>query len=234
MRQGFRSKVATDDGEEVANRGGGDVVVSYKHRLDSDLRWALNEGSLYFQEKGNVHEALRKITRHLTEMGIAYSVVGGLALFRHGYRRFTEDVDLLVSPTAIQTIHEQLEGLGYVAPFRGSKNLRDTELGVKIEFLVAGGFPGDGKPKPVAFPDPTNVSFERDGIRYLNLPTLIELKLASGISNPGRIRDLADVLELIKALQLTEEFANKLNPYVADKFRELAKVATEDQSRPEE
>ena len=77
-----------------------------------------------------------------------------MALFRHGFRRFTEDVDILVTREGLKTIHEQLEGLGYVPPFTGSKNLRDTESGVRIEFLIAGEFPGDGKPKPVAFPDP--------------------------------------------------------------------------------
>ena len=75
-------------------------------------------------------------------------------MFQHGYRRFTEDVDLLVTREGLKEIHRKLEGLGYLPPFQGSKNLRDTEHGVKIEFLVTGEFPGDGKPKPVAFPAP--------------------------------------------------------------------------------
>ena len=208
-------------------------IIPYKKRLDSDPRWALNEGSLYFEEQGSVHQALGKITKRLREIGIPYSVVGALALFHHGYRRFTEDVDLLVTPEGLKTIHETLEGLGYVAPFLNSKNLRDTEFGVKIEFLVTGGYPGDGKPKPVAFPDPLDASFEQNGIRYLNLNTLIELKLASGISNPARMKDLADVLEVIKTLKLSSEYADKLNPYVKDKFRELAIIAANDRDAAE-
>ena len=78
----------------------------------------------------------------------------GWRLQAHGFRRLTDDVDILVTREGLKTIHEQLEGLGYVPPFTGSKNLRDTEYGVRIEFLIAGEFPGDGKPKPVAFPDP--------------------------------------------------------------------------------
>ena len=73
---------------------------------------------------------------------------------KHGFRRFTEDVDILVTRDGLKAIHAHLEGLGYVPPFTGSKNLRDTEHGVRIEFLIAGEFPGDGKPKPVAFPGP--------------------------------------------------------------------------------
>ena len=62
-------------------------------------------------------------------------------------------------------------------PFSTSKNLRDTLNGVKIEFLITGEFPGDGKPKPVAFPSPQDVFEIRDGIKVLQLPRLIELKL---------------------------------------------------------
>jgi len=33
---------------------------------------------------------------------------------------------------------------------------------VRIEFLVSGQYPGDGKPKPVAFPDPADVAVKID------------------------------------------------------------------------
>jgi hypothetical protein len=85
---------------------------------------------------------------------------------------------------------------------------------VKVEFLVAGQFPGDGKPKPVAFPDPRNVTTEIAGLRCLSLDKLVELKLASGISNPDRMKDISDVYELIKRLKLSADFAQQLNPFV--------------------
>jgi hypothetical protein len=87
--------------------------------------------------------------------------------------------------------------------------------------LTTGAFPGDGKPKPVAFPDPNDVATEINGIRYLKLPNLIELKLASGMTNAGRVKDLGDVQELIKALKLPVEFAENLDPFVRFKFTEL-------------
>jgi hypothetical protein len=111
--------------------------------------------------------------------------------------------------------------LGYVPVFSGSKNLRDAESGVRIEFLASGDYPGDGKPKPVAFPEPEPTSVEKDGIRWLALPALIELKLASGMTNPARLKDLADVQELIRILNLPLEFREQLNPFVRDKFSEL-------------
>lgn len=181
----------------------------------------MNEGSGFFEGRGAVQDALRRVTARLNELGVPYAVVGGMALFRHGYRRFTEDVDILVTREGLKQIHENLEGRGYLPPFAGSKNLRDTEHGVKIEFLIAGGYPGDGKPKPVAFPDPQARSIEIDGIRYLNLEALIELKIASGMTAPGRLRDLADVQDLIKMVKLPLDFVGRLDPYVQAKFREL-------------
>jgi hypothetical protein len=197
------------------------AAPTFEQQLDQNPRWALSQGSLFFEGKGAVQEALVKITRRLDELGISYCVAGGMALFQHGYRRFTEDVDILVTRDGLREIHARLSGLGYLPPFARSKNLRDVESGVRIEFLVAGDFPGDGKPKPVSFPDPAGVGLERNGIRYLSLPKLIELKLASGMTNPARMKDLADVLEVIKILKLPVEFADDLDTYVRPKFVEL-------------
>jgi hypothetical protein len=193
----------------------------YRQRLDKNPEWALEQGGQHFQERSDVHAALRKIARRLEDLGVPYAIAGGMALFRHGFRRFTEDVDVLVTADGLRTIHEKLEGLGYVVPFVGSKNLRDAENGVRIEFLVTGAFPGDGKPKPVAFPPPDSVVESHEGIKYLTLTALVELKLASGMTNPLRLKDLADVLELIQVLSLPRQFADGLNPFVQEKFREL-------------
>ena len=183
---------------------------------------AIREASRFFMQTDPVHESLGEITSRLGKLGIPYAVMGGMALVAHGYLRTTEDVDILVTQDGLQEIHRSVVGLGYRPVFEGSKNVRDTRTGVRIEFVVAGGYPGDGKPKPVAFPNPTDVAVEIDGIRYVRLATLIELKLASGMTNPGRVRDLGDVQELIRVLKLPDDFANQLNPYVRDKFLELA------------
>jgi hypothetical protein len=115
----------------------------------------------------------------------------------------------------------EMEGLGYVKPAGTTTKLRDVTNGVRIEFLITGGFPGDGKPKAVSFPDPKQVAVEIDGICYVSLRSLLELKLASGISAPHRMKDLGDVQELIKSLSLPRTIAEQLNPEVAPKFREL-------------
>jgi hypothetical protein len=198
-----------------------DAAPPYEQQLDRDLRWALSEGSRHFEEKSKVFAAMHKIAKRLDELGIPYAVVGGMALFTHGLRRFTEDVDLLVTKPDLKKIHQALEGLGYLPVHRYSKNLRDTELGVRIEFLTTGEYPGDGKKKPVAFPDPQAVSFEANGVKFVNLQNLIELKLASGMSNTERLKDLTDVMELIKVLGLPKNFSEQLNQYVRSQYLSL-------------
>lgn len=199
--------------------------ATYETELAKDLEWAMDEGSRHFEEKSAVHETLRKICKRLNEMEIPYAVVGGMALFRYGYRRFTEDVDILVSRDSLTKIHKKLDGLGYRPPFQGSKHLRDAEHKVKIEFLVSGEFPGDGKPKEVSFPNPRNVSEIENEISYLNLEKLVELKLASGMTGKDRMKDLVDVQELIGLTPLPKSFAENLSPYVQTKFGELWEAA---------
>jgi hypothetical protein len=182
---------------------------------------SLTVASEFFMRDDPVFKTLRTITAKLRELGVPYAVAGGMALVAHGYDRTTVDVDILVTPEGLARIHSELEGLGYVPPFTGSKHLRDTTTKVRIVFLTTGAFPGDGKPKPVAFPDPASASIEIDGIYFLQLPKLVELKTASGMTNPGRLKDLADVQELIRVLKLKPDFEQSLDPFVREKFHEL-------------
>jgi len=87
--------------------------------------------------------------------------------------------------------------------------------------MTSGEYPGDGEPKPVAMPEPTSAAIEIDGVQFVTLEQLIELKLASGMTAPDRLRDLADVQELIKIRALQKDFVDRLDPYVRDKFLEL-------------
>ena len=197
------------------------AAPGYERGIYQDRRWGMDEGDRHFRREGAVFDAMRRIARKLEALGVPYAIAGGMALDAHGFRRLTVDVDILISRRDLAIIHEKLEGLGYLPPFERSKNLRDTEHGVRIEFLIAGEFPGDGRPKPVAFPDPADVAVRIGGENFLDLPTLVELKLASGMTNPGRLKDLGDVQELIHAAGLPAEFVEKLNPFVREKYAEL-------------
>lgn len=190
---------------------------------------AVQEATRFFMRDDPAHAALAAIARRLDEQHVPYAIAGGMALVAHGYDRTTVAVDVLVTAEGLDAIQRRLPGLGYRPAFEGSrKQLRDTEHGVRVEFLVSGEFPGDGRPKPVAFPDPAECSIEVGGIRYLRLATLVELKLASGMSHAGRLKDLADVQELIRARELPLELRDDLHPYVREKYGELWQATRQD------
>ncbi len=180
------------------------------------------EGLRYFMGQGSLNNTLTQLAADLKEHGIEYVVIGAVALLAHGYPRFTEDIDLVMTSKGLEKFHAQLVGIGYAPAFPGArKRLRSTKDGVSIEVMITGEYPGDGKAKPVSMPEPSAASTEVDGVRFVTLEKLIELKLASGMTAPDRLKDLADVQELIKIRGLEAEFAKRLNPYVSEKFLEL-------------
>lgn len=190
-----------------------------------DLTPILQRADQFFMGKSEVHEAARAIAHVLEAEGISYAVAGALALGVHGRPRLTDDVDILLRREDLAAFKERWLGRGYVEVTKGLKAVRDTAHGVKLDFLIAGDYPGDGKPKPVAFPDPETQSSTGDGYRIVDLDTLIELKLASGMTAPHRARDIADVIDLIRARALPREHGAQLNEYVRAKFDELWELA---------
>ena len=177
---------------------------------------AYAEGIKFFAGNGMVNNALRRVADDLAKHDIDYTVIGAVALNQHGYRRFTEDIDLLLTREGLEVFREKLVGLGYRPAFEGArKKYRTTAENIPVEIVVAGEYPSDGLPKAVQFPDPKDVSVEIDGVKTITLEKLIELKLASGLSAPHRLKDLADVLELIRVKSLNADFAAQLDETVA-------------------
>jgi hypothetical protein len=182
----------------------------------------LREADAFFMKEGKVHLTLKRLAQVLDEESIPYALIGGMALNLLGYTRETMDVDILLTREGLERFRERLVGRGYVPAFNGAlKSFRDADTNVKVETLTTGEYPGDGKPKPVAFPDPSSVSVERDGYRVILLEKLIELKLASGLTAPHRLRDLADVQDLISILNLPLQMEMQLDASVRGEYRRL-------------
>jgi hypothetical protein len=183
------------------------------------------EAARFFMNRSNVHLALERLVERLTELEIPYAIVGALSLNAYGYQRTTSDVDVLLHPDGLDAFKRAYLGRGYVEKFPGSKGVRDATQNVKIDVVLTGDYPGDGKEKPVAFPDPARAAVRGERFALLPLPQLVELKLASGMTAPHRLRDLADVIELIRVNGLEESFGASLHPYVQEKYSELWRAA---------
>lgn len=183
------------------------------------------EGLRYFMGTGELNKTVAQLGSDLERHGIEYMVIGAVALTAHGYLRFTADVDVVLTTEGLETFRRELVGLGYRPASEGArKKFRSTRNGVAIELITAGEYPGDGAPKPVAFPHPSTASTRMSGVQVVTLEKLIELKLASGMTAPDRLKDLADVQELIKIRGLSADYAGGLNPYVRAKFLELVEA----------
>ncbi len=180
------------------------------------------EGLRFFNGVGLVNQTLKQLARDLEERGIDYAVIGAIALNQHGYKRFTSDIDVLLTKDGLKKFQSELVGRGYRPAFVGAtRKFRATSQNVPIEIITSGEFPGDGKPKAVVFPDPIEVRVEIDGVQTVRLETLVELKLASGMTGLGRRKDLGDVQELIRALNLDATFAEELDSSVRAIYFEL-------------
>lgn len=185
----------------------------------------VEDAGRFFMGAADVQKALEKLVRTLDADGIPYAIVGAMALNEFGYRRVTVDVDVLLTADGLAAFKGRHLGRGYVEKFPGSRGFRDAELAVDIDVVVTGTYPGDGRPKPIAFPDPATAAARGARVSLLPLPTLLELKLASGMTAPHRLKDLADVLEVIRILQLPRDLAADLHPYVRERFLELWQAA---------
>jgi len=122
-----------------------------------------------------VIDAMRAASRALSQAGVRHSVVGGLAVGANGYPRATKIVDFLVGSEAFEHHPGGLVTLKQGVPFQVN--------GVAIDFLSIG--PGE---------EFLESELEDAEGSFVGAAPLVYLKLKA-----SRLRDQADVLELIKS-----------------------------------
>ena len=64
---------------------------------------------------------------------------------------------------------------------------------------------------------------ERRGVQTVSLGELLTLKLRTGVRQLVRARDLADVVELIRARKLNGSYANRIAEDVRPEFKSILK-----------
>lgn len=185
----------------------------------------------FMKDQSPVHDTMRRLANALRDLEIAFAIAGAMAANAHGHRRTTSDVNVLMRREDLTRFKDRWIGRGWLDIFEGSKGFRDTLNGIKVDVLIVGDYPGDGKPKPVSFPDPESVrEVHNESLPYINLKSLLELKIASGMTAVHRPRDLDDAIQLIRINALVQDYSGQLNPFVREKFIELWQAAqiTED------
>jgi hypothetical protein len=163
----------------------------------------------FFEGRDAVHKTMWRIVKRLEKANIPYAVVGGMAVYAHGYRRTTDDLDLLLTPAGFEEFKRLFVPKKYERHARLSRRFTDRANDVTVDILVTGLFPGSGKPGPISHPDPAAVSQTIKKARVIDLVTLIQMKLAA-----RRHQDFADVVNMIRFNDLDESFAERLHPSV--------------------
>jgi hypothetical protein len=205
----------------TTNWGAGSLTAARQARFLDGVAYC----ERFFMGQAEVQKSLFKLTAILESEGVPYAVIGALALNEYGHRRATVDVDIILRDDDLAAFKARHLGRGYAERVPGTGKLLDTEFEVNVDVLSAGRFPGDGKPKPIAFPDPATTAIRGSGFALLPLPKFLELKLASGLSAAHRLHDLADVLDLIRSARLSLDLVNELDPWVREKYLELWNAA---------
>ncbi len=159
--------------------------------------------------KGAILDVARAVSVAVNAAGIDAAVIGGIAVVLHHHIRTTVDVDLLVNGP-LSEVSDCLQAAG--ATFDSSRR----------EFLL--------NQVPVHLLTSAQTGFmpagwqEIDGIRTVALEDLISLKLSSGSTSVLRSQDIADVLGLIRANQLTDSFTPTVAKPFRQDFRKLLKA----------
>jgi hypothetical protein len=175
----------------------------------------LKEIDMFFAGNDAVHQTMRHVVDKLEGAKIPYAIVGGMAVNAHGYRRTTADVDVLMTQAGFAAFRRLFVEAHYETIPGRKRRFLDRTNRVNIDVLVTGLFPGSGKPGPIAYPDPEDVNETIDDVRFVNLATLVQLKLAA-----RRHRDFGDVVELIRFNDLDEAFAARLDESVRGDYVE--------------
>jgi hypothetical protein len=128
---------------------------------------------------------LEEVTADLDELGLDHVVVGGLAVFHHGFSRFTDDVDIVVDQDKLHRFKEsdkfKVNEDGCGPDFWSVEHLSS---GVHLDVLVGGGR---------SFPRTSELQRSGNDAKYVSLNDLVVLK-----SSRGELLDLGDVERLLQ------------------------------------
>jgi hypothetical protein len=148
---------------------------------------------------GRYGRVVKAVDHLLQVVGCTAVLGGGWAVWRHGYvGRVTQDLDIALPADRIEEFLRAAAVGGFdVLPVQMGRwpKVLHRDTGIEVDILPEGGRPGAAsRPAPTTIPHPSRMGAAGPVLRYINLPSLIELKLAA-----GRARDESDVVELVRA-----------------------------------
>ena len=170
---------------------------------------------------------------HVLELISCEAVVGGgWAVWRHGFiNRVTQDIDIILPADRIEEFLKVASVGGFqILPVTSGRwpKVHHKETDIQVDILSEGerpGLPPDFAPTTI--PHPVQLGAAGCKLRYLQLAGLIELKIAA-----GRLKDKADVVELIRAnpaqIDVIRQRLSEIHDRYAEEFDTLVEEAQKD------
>lgn len=181
---------------------------------------------------GRYGRAIHDLERLLTAADALSVVAGGWAVWRHGYAgRVTEDVDIVVAEEKIERLHQLAENFGFdffLPPAGRWPKMNHRATKIDVDILPEAGVPGTpSRPAPVPIGNPSRYQAVAGSLVFIPLSGLVELKLGA-----GRAKDIADLVELIKAhrteLEPILEYLATVHSSYPDRFSALIRQADQE------
>lgn len=136
---------------------------------------------------------LGEFLRASADAGLRVAAIGGVAINVHGYVRGTHDLDFLVLAQDVDRIADLLQALGYSAIDR-REDLSSWVRGFeRIDLLHAR--------RPLAeqlWSTARDHAFLGHTLPVVDVEGILGFKIQAYSDDPRRLRDLADILELLK------------------------------------
>ncbi|MBE0596327.1 MAG: hypothetical protein IH614_03555 [Desulfuromonadales bacterium] len=158
---------------------------------------------------------LKMLIASLNARGVDYLLIGGYALFAHGYHRATTDIDLLVPATreagarvreALMVLPDQAAREIDPAWFEEGENIRVADVFVVDVMLNA-----CGETYETLRPYAETVDLDGIPVRTVNLEGLLLTKRTM------RDKDISDRIVLERALEIVRGHAGKTSPGKSDR-----------------
>ena len=139
-------------------------------------------------------ETLAALRREAEAIGASPVIVGGVAVIKHGYERTTKDRDVLLTNDDAERLAEHLMN----HPDWERLEIRQYAFlykptGIPVDFLVSGDLMQLDRPYYFPRPNAADLNYQVEGLFVVGLHDLLWMKLVA-----GRMRDLADAMELVK------------------------------------
>lgn len=145
------------------------------------------------KEESSLFAQLHELSGALAQAEIQFALIGGFAVNAHGFVRATHDLDVMVRGEQGDALHAIVLGLGYETLDRRPDIASYVRAPLRLDVLYAR--------RPIALDllaRSTPVDHGKTSALVIPVEGLIGLKIQAFSDDSRRIRDLDDIIQLLK------------------------------------